>query len=54
MRKVAAERGWGMLTFTRPVALRTALTPPTPVLAGLGAAAALLVLWWLWKRLKAR
>ncbi len=54
MRRIAAERGWGMLTFTRPVALRTALTPPKPVLAGLAAAAALVIAWWLWKRRPAR
>jgi HAD superfamily hydrolase (TIGR01490 family) len=39
LRRLAAERGWGVLAFSRPVALRTGLRPPTPVLAMVGALA---------------
>jgi HAD superfamily hydrolase (TIGR01490 family) len=52
LRRVAAENGWGVLTFMRPVALRSVLRPSTPVLAagalavGVGAWA----LWRLWRR----
>ncbi|MCL1871706.1 MAG: HAD-IB family hydrolase [Promicromonosporaceae bacterium] len=48
LRRLAAERGWGALTFSRPVALRTALRPPKPVvalMATLAAAAIALVVW---------
>lgn len=38
LRRLAAEQGWGVLTFNRPVALRVLLTPPRPVVAGLAAA----------------
>ncbi|WP_425955243.1 HAD family hydrolase [Xylanimonas sp. McL0601] len=48
LRRLAAERGWGVLAFSRPVALRTGLRPPTPVLvvAGALALAAVGVLVW--------
>lgn len=54
MRRLAAERGWGTLTFTRPVALRTALRPPTPVLAVLGAVAVGVVAVCVWRALRRR
>jgi HAD superfamily hydrolase (TIGR01490 family) len=37
LRRMATENGWGILTFMRPVALRSALRPPTPVLVTAGA-----------------
>jgi HAD superfamily hydrolase (TIGR01490 family) len=54
MRRLAAERGWGTLTFTRPVALRATLRPPTPVLAVLGTIAAGLVAVYVWRALRRR
>ncbi|MBB2922373.1 HAD family phosphatase [Cellulomonas cellasea] len=43
LRRLAAESGWGVLTFSRPVALRALMTPPRTVVAGLAAAAAVAV-----------
>ncbi|QAY69825.1 HAD family hydrolase [Xylanimonas protaetiae] len=54
LRRLAAERGWGTLQFTRPVALRTALRPPTPVLAVLGAAAVAVVAFCVWRSVRRR
>ncbi len=31
LRRLAASSGWGVLTFSRPVSLRSRLAPPTPV-----------------------
>ncbi|MCD6639550.1 MAG: HAD-IB family hydrolase [Nocardioides sp.] len=48
LRRVAVERGWPILTFTRPVALRQRLMPGRPTLAALavtGAVALGGVLW---------
>lgn len=53
LRRTAAENGWDVLTFVRPVALRAALRPPTPVLATAGALAvggAAWVAWRAWRR----
>ncbi len=53
LRRMATENGWGILTFVRPVALRSVLRPPTPVLAAAGAVAvgaAAWVAWRLWRR----
>lgn len=47
LRRLAAERGWETLTFTRPVALRPSFPPPrrtVPVVAALVLAAAAVVL----------
>ncbi|MFE5338264.1 HAD family hydrolase [Isoptericola sp. NPDC056573] len=51
LRRVAAENGWGVLTFSRPVALRSAIRPPAVALAAggvvlAGVAAWLLRRWW--------
>jgi HAD superfamily hydrolase (TIGR01490 family) len=54
LRRLAAERGWGVLTFSRPVALRAALRPPTPALAVLGALAAVAVGVLAWRALRRR
>jgi len=40
LRRLAVERGWGVLTFSRPVSLRSRLAPPTPVVVTVGALAA--------------
>ncbi|CAM3881035.1 putative phosphatase [Isoptericola cucumis] len=55
LRRAAVEHGWGVLTFTRPVALRRVLRPPTAVLVlgalvGAAAAAWLLRRWWSYRR----
>lgn len=47
LRRLAAERGWEALTFTRPVALRPSFPPPrrsVPVVVALALAAAAVVL----------
>jgi HAD superfamily hydrolase (TIGR01490 family) len=49
LRRLATENGWGILTFMRPVALRSALRPPTPVIAAAGALAAGLAVWVAWR-----
>ena len=36
LRRMAAEEGWGVLTFDRPVLLRVFLHPPTPVVVVVG------------------
>jgi HAD superfamily hydrolase (TIGR01490 family) len=54
MRRLAVEHGWGVLTFSRPVALRVALRPPTPVLAAAAALAAGAVGWAAWRLLRSR
>ena len=53
MRKIAAERGWGALTFMRPVALQPP-RPPKPVLAALAALACAAVGYALGRAVKAR
>ena len=53
LRRLAAERGWGVLTFVRPVTLRPGFPPPrqsVPALGLLTAAAVALVLVHRWRR----
>ena len=38
LRRLAAASDWGVLTFSRPVSLRSRLAPPTPVVVTMGAA----------------
>jgi len=49
LRRLAAERGWGVLAFSRPVALRSQLSAPKPVVVAVGllaaATAAMLLRW---------
>jgi phosphoserine phosphatase len=48
LRRLAAEEGWGVLTFNRPVALRRSISPRASVAAGaavLVGTGAALVLW---------
>jgi HAD superfamily hydrolase (TIGR01490 family) len=58
LRREAALRGWPVLTFAAPVALRTRLRPPalrtTLAAAGVGAAAALAAVGWYARRRSAR
>jgi HAD superfamily hydrolase (TIGR01490 family) len=54
LRRLAAEKGWGVLTFTRPVALRSGLRPPAPVLAVAGLAVAAGAAWLTWRILGRR
>ena len=46
LRRLAEERGWPILTFAVPVALRPRIRPVTAVLAGVGLGAALLGAGW--------
>lgn len=51
LRKLAHEKGWGTLTFYRPVALKPFISPTTSIIAGSFALAAGTALtWWLLKR----
>ncbi|NNU27013.1 HAD family hydrolase [Isoptericola sediminis] len=52
LRRMAAENGWEMLTFTRPVALRPRVRP-VPVLAAVGLLGAVGLTWW-WRRRQGR
>ncbi|AEG43179.1 HAD family phosphatase [Isoptericola variabilis] len=54
LRRAASEHGWGVLTFVRPVALRSALRPPTPVLVTAGALTAGAVAWAVWRLVRRR
>ncbi|WP_069387756.1 HAD family hydrolase [Cellulosimicrobium cellulans] len=57
LRRLAAELGWGVLTFARPVALRSRLDPTTPALAAVGVTALAVagwVVWRVWRRRGAR
>ncbi|QAY64240.1 HAD-IB family hydrolase [Xylanimonas allomyrinae] len=54
LRRLAAERGWGVLAFSRPVSLRTTLRPPTPVLGVLGVLAAAVAGVLVWRALRRR
>ena len=53
LRRRAAESGWGVLAFTRPIALRPRIEP-APVLALLGAVAAGVTIWLLWRAARRR
>lgn len=53
LRRLAAERGWGVLTFSRPVALRRELSPRSwslLVFATCAAVAIAVRYWWLGRR----
>ena len=57
LRRIARERGWPVLTFTRPVSLRARLRgPATPVMAGtaVGVGAAVAGIAWYASRRRAR
>lgn len=52
LRRLAAEEGWGTLTFRRPVALRSHLAPPRPVVAVGAALAVAGVAWLVWRAVR--
>jgi HAD superfamily hydrolase (TIGR01490 family) len=54
LRRLAAEHGWGVLTFARPVALRSRLDPTTPALAALGVTALAVAGWLVWRARRRR
>jgi len=54
LRRLAAEHGWGALTFTKPVALRSRLAPATPALAAGGLVALAVVGWLVWRSVRRR
>lgn len=54
LRRLAAEHGWGALTFSKPVALRSHLAGSTPLLAAAGAVALGAVAWLVWRTLRRR
>ena len=55
LRRLAGTNGWGVLTFSRPVSLRSRLAPPTPVLVTLTATiAAAVVGYAVWQLLTRR
>ncbi|MET3973797.1 HAD-IB family hydrolase [Cellulosimicrobium sp. 4261] len=54
LRRLAAEHGWGALTFSRPVALRSQLAAPTPVLAAAGLVGLGVVGWLVWRAWRRR
>ena len=54
LRRLAATRGWGTLTFSRPVSLRARLAPPTRVMTGGVLAVALVVGVVMWRVTRSR
>ena len=54
LRRLAAEHGWGALTFSKPVALRSHLAGSTPALAAAGVVALGVVAWVVWRALRRR
>ncbi|WP_338403826.1 HAD family hydrolase [Cellulosimicrobium arenosum] len=54
LRRLAEESGWDVLTFSRPVALRTGLSAATPLLAAAGVAAVAVVAWLVVRGLRRR
>lgn len=54
LRRLAAQEGWSVLTFDRPVALMSFLRPTAPVATALGAALAVGIAWGVWRLLSRR
>ncbi|WP_251152442.1 HAD-IB family hydrolase [Cellulosimicrobium sp. Marseille-Q4280] len=54
LRRLAAEHGWGVLAFTKPVALRSHLAPTTPALAAAGLVTLAVVGWVVWRAVRRR
>ncbi|WP_435738440.1 HAD-IB family hydrolase [Cellulosimicrobium sp. PMB13] len=54
LRRLAAEHGWGVLAFTKPVALRSHLSPRTPALAATGLVTLAVVGWLVWRAVRRR
>ncbi|MEU4363715.1 HAD-IB family hydrolase [Promicromonospora sp. NPDC023987] len=53
LRRRAAQAGWGVLAFTRPIALRPRIEP-APVIAVVGAAALGVTVWLIWRAARRR
>ncbi|GAB2463601.1 HAD-IB family hydrolase [Promicromonospora xylanilytica] len=53
LRRRATQSGWGILAFTRPVALRPRIEP-VPVIAVIGAAAVGVAVWLVWRAARRR
>jgi len=53
LRRRALQSGWGVLAFTRPIALRPRIEP-APVLAVVGAALLGIVVWLVWRAARRR
>nr|BFF19340.1 HAD-IB family hydrolase [Promicromonospora thailandica] len=53
LRRRAAQSGWGVLAFTRPVALRPRIEP-APLIAVVGAVAVGLGVWLVWRAVRRR
>ncbi len=54
LRRIAADRGWPILVFTRPVALRSRLPPARSALAALALGSVGAMGWVLWSSLRRR
>jgi HAD superfamily hydrolase (TIGR01490 family) len=54
LRRIAKERGWPVLVFTKPVALRTSLPPAGPTLAALAVGGVVAIGGVLWAGARAR
>lgn len=54
LRRLAVENDWGVLTFTRPIALSRRLSPRTSALTGVGVLAIGLGIFVAWRALRAR
>jgi phosphoserine phosphatase len=53
LRRRAAQSGWGVLAFTRPIALRPRIEP-VPLLVVAGAAAVGITVWLVWRAARRR
>lgn len=53
LKRRAAESGWGVLAFTRPVALRPRIEP-VPVVSVVGAVALGIIVWLVWRLVRGR
>ncbi len=54
LRRIAADRGWPILVFTRPVTLRSRLPPARSALAALALGGVGAVGWVLWSSVRRR
>ena len=53
LKRRAAQSGWGVLAFTRPIALRPRIEP-VPVIAVIGVAAVGVAIWLIWRAARRR
>ncbi|WP_265520316.1 HAD family hydrolase [Oerskovia flava] len=52
LRRLAADNGWTVLTFTRPVALRSHLSPTSPLVIGGALAVVAVAGWVVWRAVR--